>query len=260
MPQHQNAVKQMINFNDPRETFLALTKKTYPMGHEAELLPLLPELEEDGHGNYYKIIGTNPSTMFTSHLDTADDFQQNVVHTFYMEDGEEYVSTDGSSLLGADDKAGVTIKLYMMEKEVPGVYYFFFGEEVGRIGSLLVSENYSKFDFLKPITKCISFDRRNKTSVITMQRREECCSDEFATALCDELGKAGLPFEHDPTGSYTDSASFMPIIPECTNLSVGYQRAHSVREAQNLSFLASLCEAVVKVDWEGLPVVRDPQE
>ena len=39
------------------------------------------------------------------------------------------------TILGADDKAGMVILLYMIEKKIPGLYYFFIGEEVGCIGS-----------------------------------------------------------------------------------------------------------------------------
>ena len=65
------------NPKDVRSTFLSLTTKTYPHGHEEEVLNFLPSLEKDQFGNYYKIIGKS-ETMFTSHLDTADRQQKNV--------------------------------------------------------------------------------------------------------------------------------------------------------------------------------------
>jgi hypothetical protein len=44
------------------------------------------------------------------------------------------ISTDGTTTLGADDKAGVSVLIWMMKHNIPGLYYFI-GEEVGCIGS-----------------------------------------------------------------------------------------------------------------------------
>ena len=48
------------------------------------------------------------------------------------------------------------------------------------------------------------------------------------------------------------------IIPECTNLSVGYHNAHSARENQEIDYLLKFRDALVKVDWESLVTDRDP--
>jgi di/tripeptidase len=48
------------------------------------------------------------------------------------------------------------------------------------------------------------------------------------------------------------------IIPECTNVSVGYYREHTTEEKQDIDHLINLCKACVKVDWENLSVKRDP--
>lgn len=246
------------NPKDPRSTFLSLTTKTYPHGHEEEVLQYLPELDKDQHGNYYKIIGDNqaPSVMFSSHLDTADRRQVPTSLFSKEEDGEEIIYTDGTSILGADDKAGVTVMLYMMAHNIPGLYYFFIGEERGGIGSNKVSADFDSIDYLKNVKKCISFDRRKTESVITQQLGRVCCSDQFGTALCKEYNKSGLNLSLDPTGIYTDSASFIDEIPECTNVSVGYNNEHTGREYQNMTYLIKLCEASLKVDWESLPVAR----
>jgi hypothetical protein len=42
------------------------------MDTRKELLQFLPKLDKDRFGNYYKIIPGDDTTMFTSHLDTAD--------------------------------------------------------------------------------------------------------------------------------------------------------------------------------------------
>lgn len=248
--------KFTYNPKDVRSTFLSLTTMTYPHGHEEEVMKFMPQgLEKDQFGNYYKIIGKS-ETMFTSHLDTADRRQLPVTIYSQQKEGDEIFVTDGTSILGADDKAGVTVMLYMMAHNIPGIYYFFIGEERGGIGSNKVSSVFDSFEHLKNVKRCVSFDRRNYYSVITQQLGRQCCSDEFATALANELNKSGMKMSLDPTGIYTDSASFIDEISECTNISVGYFKEHTVEEHQNISFLERLSKACLSVKWESLPTVK----
>jgi hypothetical protein len=232
-----------------KETFLNLTKKTYPWGFEEDLVNFLPKgFEQDIHGNYFYKLG-NSKTVFTCHLDTACKEQVDVKHVI---EGN-LIKTDGKSILGADDKAGMTIILYLIKHNVPGLYCFFIGEEVGCIGSKAASND----EYFKSYDRMISFDRRGTTSVITHQSARRTCSDKFATALSKELNKFGLEMKPDDTGVYTDSAEFVDAISECTNISVGYYNEHRNTEHQDIQFLEELCKAVVRVDWENLPTARD---
>jgi len=255
-----NVTKFEYNPLDPRSTFLSLVTKTYPHGHEDEVLQFLPKLDKDIVGNYYKIIGDNPTTMFTCHLDTADR-KQAVTRLYSIQvDDQEHIVTDGTTVLGADDKSGTTVMLYMMAKNVPGLYYFFIGEERGGIGSRALADKYDEVSYLKNIKRCVSFDRRKTISVITSQAGGVCCSDEFANALCGEYNKNGLNLKPDPTGVFTDSASFIDDISECTNVSVGYLNEHTGKEIQNMDYLIDLCKASVNVNWDSLPTVRTVQD
>ena len=245
---------------DPRSTFLSLTSKTYPHGNEEEVLKYLPELQKDEFGNYYTVVGRGARTMFTSHLDTADHRQNITVRYSEVIEGREIITTDGKSILGADDKAGVTVMLYMIAKGVPGLYYFFMGEERGGIGSKRLSGSFDEVDHVKDIVRCVSFDRRGTGSVITMQLGRQCCSGTFANALCKQYNGLGMSMAPDPTGIFTDSAMLMGDIPECTNISVGYVHEHTGKESQDMTHLERLCVASCKVDWESLPTERDPQE
>jgi len=239
---------------DIKDTFLKLTTRTYPHETERELFHLLPDfLESDKHGNLFTVIGDNPSCMFTSHLDTATYAKSEVTHVI---EGN-MISTDGTSILGADDKAGVTIMLWMIENKVPGLYYFFMGEEVGCVGSKKVATDHKEQKYGN-ISKVISFYRRGTDSVITYQSNGRCCSDAFAESLAKELNKSNLSYKKDPTGIYTDSAQFTKIYPECTNISVGYYSEHTYSERQDIEHLQKLAKAVLNVDWENLVVKRDP--
>jgi hypothetical protein len=246
-----------------QEKFLELTKKTYPHGHEHELLNILPSyLNMDEFGNLFYKIGENPTTMFTCHLDTASYDQVNVNHVMQG----DFILTDGRSILGADDKAGVVVLLYLMEHNVPGIYYFFLGEERGCIGSKQVASIQSK-NKIENINKVVSFDRRGYDSVITHQVSGRSCSNEFAKELSNQLNEksmgivdGGFKYSPDPTGIYTDSAQFIDIYSECTNISVGYHNEHTKSESQNIKHLEELCKVVVKIDWERLSTHRNPKK
>src|ERR1035437_5951846 len=108
---------------DIKETFLKLTNHTYPHGKEHLLLNLLPQnLDMDEFGNLFIKIGES-DVMFTSHLDTATSAFTEVNHLIE----NNIIKTDGTSILGADDKAGVSCMLYMIDRKIPGLYYFFLG-------------------------------------------------------------------------------------------------------------------------------------
>lgn len=238
-----------------KDTFLKLTSRTYPYGYEDEFvvemtkIGLLPkDIEKDPHGNYFYKIGES-KTVFASHFDTACKDSTAITHVI---DGD-IIKTDGKTILGADDKAGVSIMLYMIKNKIPGLYYFFIGEEVGCVGSKLASKNG---DF-KGYDRIISFDRRDVGSVITHQSYSRCCSDAFADNLANELNKSGLKYKKDDTGVYTDSAEFVDVIPECTNLSVGYYKEHTHTESQDIGHLEKLAEACLLVNWESLVAKRD---
>jgi hypothetical protein len=244
-----------------RKKFLQLTKLTYPFGFENLLEPHLPKgYKKDNYGNYYLSVGDNYTTMFTCHLDTASRSVVPVRHNFYG----NYIATDGKSILGADDKAGMVVLLYMISKNIPGLYYFFTGEECGCIGSSDLAEAFAvEGDVpseLYNIKKVISFDRRGTSSVITYQLYGQCCSDEFADALCFQLNQTNLlKMKPDDSGVMTDSAQFVNLIPECTNISVGYYEEHTIRERQDIQHLYNLCRSLENVDFESLPIKRDPE-
>jgi hypothetical protein len=243
-----------------KETFLKLTTHTVPHKKEIEYLSdLLPMnvLKKDPVGNLYVKIG-NSNTMFAAHLDTVG----GDVPVNHVIDGK-MIKTDGKSILGADDKSGVVILLYMIEHGVQGLYQFFLGEEVGCIGSkALVKwiEKNPNDNRYKNINKVISFDRKDVDSVITYQMSERCCSDEFADDLISKLKVNSLTFRKDTGGVLTDSVHFTDLYAECTNLSVGYWSQHTVNERQDIEFLEKLCDAAVKINWDKLTIKRKPGE
>lgn len=227
-----------------------------------EYIDAVPGMCRDRDGNRYIVTGgcyDNPTTMFTCHTDTVHgksgrqgiqlDSSLDVVFLA----GVDMLSSRQGHCLGADDGAGIEAMLCMIESGVPGLYVFFQAEEIGGVGSTAFADRWAPELLLSEVARCISFDRSGCGSIITHQFGERCCSDEFALSLGDQLGRL---WEPDHTGLYTDSFEFMELIPECTNLSVGYENEHTPYEMLDLRFLEGAIASFIAVDWDSLPTVR----
>jgi hypothetical protein len=244
--------KYKMNFKD---TFLKLTEYTVPFGYEDTLESLLPNgFKKDEVGNYYYVIGES-KTLFTTHLDTASKDRVKINHII----DNNIIKTDGSSILGGDNKAGCCVLFYLIENKIPGTYYFFLGEESTvhknlPYGSLMALENNpDRFKF----NRSISFDRKEKGQMVVRQIAKNCASTEFADALIFEYKNLGVEYEKDKTGYYTDNAFFSDIIPECVNLSVGVWNEHTKNEYVDISYTEKVAKASAKIDWENLPTLRN---
>jgi hypothetical protein len=236
-----------------RDVFLELTSTTTPHKTEDSLAHLMPDgVSRDEHGNYVFDVGEHNGVMFSSHLDTACQTTQKVNHLF-MVDGR--VRTDGSTILGADCKTGVAMMLAMIKGEVPGHYVFHAGEECGGIGSHARAKSHADW-YRDNIKQCIALDRKGYGSVITHQGGRETCSQEYAKGIITAFGY-GAP---DNGGTFTDSKSYAHLIPECTNLSVGYWAQHSMQEWQSIPYAHQLLALLLTTDFARLPVARVAKE
>jgi len=247
--------------------------------------PKLHKPVVDTYKNIYVSIpnssGDVPDIMFTAHMDTVHkDTGRQTLHitTGPKEEDKDYiiafdsgVATDVNGVsryrhercvLGADDKSGVYILLKMLAKGVPGHYCFFVQEETGGIGSEFWRKNNP--DLVRAINKIISFDRMNNTDIINRQRGSSCTSTKFENELAELLEEYFVDnFKYEPkwkstSGSFTDSASFMDRVSECTNLSIGYKFQHAPAEQQDLIFLEQMVRAACNIDWGKLSFYRDP--
>jgi hypothetical protein len=224
----------------------------------ARYIATLPGVSVDVDGNYLLRIGTAP-ILWSAHLDTvarSDERQTVRIDRGILALSDRSYQT--SACLGADDTAGVFLLREMILAGTPGLYIFHRGEERGGIGSRALVRD--RPDTVDGIQHAIAFDRRGTTSIITWQSGGLCCSDTFALALADRLnaGNPGFAFEPDETGVYTDTAEYTGLIPECTNVSVGYEGAHSPRETLDVDFILALREALIGFDASDLPVARTP--
>lgn len=219
----------------------------------------------DEAGNFALVVGNGSKTLFTAHTDTVHSSGgvNKVVNSVGSHKEVWKVKPRGSSkdkwgsCLGADDGAGVAILAHLMSSGVSGTYLFCRGEEVGGVGSSYLAQN--RGDWLRKFDRAIAFDRRGFSDVITAQAGGECASLEFALELAVQLSSGmadGSVFAPCDKGVFTDTANFVEHIRECTNISVGYEFAHSENETLDVDFLRCLADSVVSVDWESLPTMR----
>lgn len=213
--------------------------------------------KRDEQLNLYLLVGDNPhAIMFSSHVDTVH--RTEGIQTLDYRDGILKLSKrairEGSNCLGADDTAGIWLMTEMIKAGIPGFYMIHHGEESGCIGSRALADECPAF--LREFQAAIAFDRQDYEDIITHQSPGRTCSDKFAQALGDQLGG----FKPSQWGVYTDTAEYSHLIPECTNVSVGYRGQHSTREQQDVPFLIELRNKLLNVDWASLPISRDPSE
>jgi hypothetical protein len=211
-------------------------------------------VKPDAVGNQIVRIGAAP-VLWSCHTDTV-----------HREPGFQRIARKGNrialhakerraSCLGADCTTGVWLMREMVLARVPGLYVFHAGEEVGGIGSNHIANNTPHL--LDGIRFAIAFDRKGTDSVITHQFRGRCCSTAFACSLAWQLPGA---YVLDDTGSFTDTANYTDIVPECSNISVGYTREHSRFETQSISHALALRAALLRLDSSKLVCERNPLE
>ncbi|SDK44476.1 M28 family peptidase [Bradyrhizobium ottawaense] len=238
------------------ETIIAMLSHRRPAGSATEMafikkfiMPLGAKM--DKHGNWCLSIGDNPTVLWSSHTDSV-----------HHKEGYQKVDFDGkfitlsvnskSNCLGADCAAGVWIMTEMIKAKVPGLYIFHFAEEVGCVGSSAIAEKEP--GRLVNIEAAIAFDRRGIDQVITHQR-QRTCSDTFGNSLAAQLPSR---FKICDKGILTDTKQYRRLVPECSNLSVGYYNEHQPHEALDVGHLIELRNYMVKIDQSKFVIERDP--
>lgn len=212
-------------------------------------------VSKDKVGNIIVSVGKNENKILWScHTDTIHPKHIGYAPLVY---NNAYVCSQGQRQLGADDGVGVWIMLSMIKAKVDGLYIFHAGEEVGGVGSRHIARENP--ELLTGIKYAVAFDRKGTGSIITYQYEEMSCSDDFARSLANTLG---LGHRCDDTGVFTDTANYMDIIPECTNVSAGYENEHTFSEYLCFTYARALRDALIAAHTEGkydtLVCKRDP--
>jgi len=157
--------------------------------------------------------------------------------------------------LGADDTAGCFIMCELARRRIPGVYVWHSGEEMGCVGSRALVARGG--DWLRTIHAVIALDRHGTQDIITHQMCRRTASDTFAVELGVRLESLGLDYMPSVHGAYTDSEVYASIVPECTNLSVGYNGEHGPNEYLDVRHTLALLDALSDLPQD-LPVERTP--
>jgi hypothetical protein len=220
----------------------------------------IPGIGFDTFGNGIVQIGNAP-VMWSCHTDTVHHKQgMQEVEVFkhkgrpeFMMLGKKYQKR--GNCLGADDGAGVWLARRMIEHRISGLYVFHAAEELGGKGSQHLAKTTP--DLFKHCKFAVAFDRKGTGDVITHQMGERTCSDQFALTLANQLGGDFVP---DDTGVFTDTLSYADMIPECTNISVGYDSAHSHTESLDLVHILQVRDALLTLDVSQWRATRDPTE
>jgi hypothetical protein len=216
----------------------------------------------DIYGNYHWVVpmadGSKSATLFTAHTDTVDTTNRGTKNLGYWKNldtlGLLGAQPKGVGCLGADDGAGCEILCCLAEAKVPGYYLWTAEEETGCKGIQGIIKD-ALVDFTQ-FKRAVAFDRAGYTDVINWQMGGQCCSKEFADDLIRKLGDTW----YDESGTFTDTAKLIHVIPECTNLSVGYDCQHTYKETLHLGFLDNLIGKLKTLEWETLVTKRIPKE
>jgi hypothetical protein len=260
MPSPPRPESTIMTKSDPTPLTEIMDMMTYrrPHGSDTErefrekfLLPL--GCVEDKYKNLIMTIGENPVVAWACHTDTVHrgSKQQRIT----LENGMiKLHKKSSSSCLGADCTAGVWLMMEMIRAKVPGLYIFHHAEEVGGLGANNIVLKTP--ELVAGIQSMISFDRYGTDSIITHQGGARTCSDAFGKSLAEQL----IPgYKLDDGGTFTDSKVYRKLIPECTNISVGYYNQHSSRETQDVGFLMELRNYLVTIDPSKFVIERDPK-
>lgn len=245
-------------------TLITMLRFKRPMGSRTELnfrkwfLMGLPNAWLDPFNNIHVLVarkdGSWPTTIWSSHTDTVhmrEGYQKVMVEKGIV----SLPLTEMSNCLGADCTVGVWIMRELALAGVPGHYVFHHGEERGCIGSRNAVKQ--KPNFFRRANCVIAFDRRGKDEVITFQRGGRTCSDVFARSVAAMLPKGYAPSDR---GIYTDSAEYAGLVPECTNIGVGYQGEHTDNEHLDLAVPMRIVSSILD-NWDerNLTIARDPK-
>ena len=212
-------------------------------------------ITSDKAGNLVKVIGDNPTVMWSCHTDTVHNKSGYQAVDFK---GQYIIRKDQfekKACLGADDTAGVWLMLEMIRAKKEGMYIFHRAEEIGGQGSSHIEHNTP--ELLDGIKYAIALDRKGTRDIITHQGMQRCCSNEFASSLADAIG---MKYKPDDSGSFTDTDNYTDLVGECTNLSIGYEHAHTSRETLDVGFLMRLSQRLIALDYSKLTEKRKKGE
>lgn len=234
---------------------------------------------EDAMGNFIVTVGEDSQVMHVGHMDSVHDddhspyqvieideenvahLQEHRKHSFpkIVEGTRWYHGVDVKyhytsyetpkplgACLGADDGCAIATMLFMIMHQIPGAYVFTRGEEIGCVGIKYMLEEIPQF--FQQYKMAIEVDRKGTNEIINSMAPGMTASGSFVTALADKLDMGHKASK----GTYTDVAWIAKYVPECVNIAAGYNMQHSRRETTDLTYIDTLADAMINVEWDSL--------
>jgi tripeptide aminopeptidase len=168
--------------------------------------------------------GQGPTILFNAHLDTFDMIEED---RELVKNGPIWSSSHG--ILGADDRAGVTVLLELAERlntiRFNGKVKFIFTvkEEIGLVGARAVYET-----FLWDVDAAFVVDRRGKGDIVTScGGYESFCHASYGKFIEEVALSQGLSGWKCTLGGSSDTRIWASHGIQSVNLSVGYQHEHT---------------------------------
>lgn len=216
----------------------------------------------DAEGNYVLTVGDSPRVLWSAHLDTV-----------HRHGGRQRIHNDGKTImtlpsrkghfpncLGADDGIGVWMLIQMVRANIPGRYVWHVGEECGSRGSRFIARQ-GLTGSLHGIEIAVAFDRRGTRDIITHQFGDRTASDAFAESFAVALAQTkidGVDKYAPEHGVFTDTANYADLVAECSNISCGYHKEHTMNEWIDVPHVLALRDAMCVFDASSLVVSRKP--
>lgn len=255
---NMNHIKLFEHFNEKDkwlDLLKELTAKTTPAGFEINVEPIILRygFQKDENGNYFKL---NPKSkvLFTAHADNYCSKEEEVTHV--VDYGK--LETDGTTILGGDNKVGICYLISLIEAGKDYNYYIFKSEEIGRVGSKLLLEKNK--EFLENIDIAFAIDRKGTSEIITTQYGSPCCSRETAEELKSEFAKYGIKLDISEDGGRCDTYTFRDVVRECVNISDGVFGEHTLGEYVDLEYFYNMIDTLKRIDFDKISINRIPSD
>ena len=170
--------------------------------------------------------------------------------------GEDLIVTDGTTLLGADDKAGIALAMEMYEWYWDKISLLFTRqEETGCNWSRHFCDKNP--ELIKQCTYCLVLDRKNKWDIIWYQNWY--CWKEFDEALWKFMKDW---WYKSVVGWISDTWNIWKLI-NAVNLSIGYYNLHTSNEYLDVDEYVTAAYAIADViehfQWADYPLYVAPK-
>jgi len=193
----------------------------------------------DAIGNIIIRKGNNINyPVVCSHLDTVHHYEDKELF-YYIQNEHKYLFSKNSqgvkNGIGGDDKCGILVCLYLLEKFDNIKIVFFTQEESGAVGSQEI-----EMKEFQDASCIIGVDRWGNSDFINIYCGEKTTSKEFDDAVLDINHKYNYK---STSGLMTDSLVVFEreVDIPCINVSCGYYRHHSSEEIIDTNELYNCC-------------------